>query len=345
MALLNRLDEVGLTVNPGKCEFGKESLEFFGMQFSTDGISITPGKIRALREAREPINGSELMSFLGLASYCSRAIPKFAEISKDLWDLTKKSTKYEWSEKHKVAFESIKTSVIEGALGYFNINWHTMLTVDASPSGVAAILTQSNPVNVEEKRVISFWSKALSEVEQRYSQVEKEALAVVLACEKYRMYLVGAEFEIRTDNKAVELIYRNPISKPPARIARWLLRLMEYKFRITHIPGTGNMADYLSRHAMATEEDMSDLATEADHYVSQLQERTAPDTVSRQRLRIATNEDPTLSRIIEMLEKNIQNANQETAAVRHIWKMRDEFRIITGSCLETQELLLLRPFN
>jgi hypothetical protein len=52
--------------------------------------------------------------------------------------------------------------------------------------------------------------------------VEKEALGAVLACERFRLYLIGKTFDIITDNKAVELIFKNPSSNPPPRIARWL---------------------------------------------------------------------------------------------------------------------------
>ena len=72
------------------------------------------------------------------------------------------------------------------------------------------MLYQVEPNKPQSKHIVSFWSKAFSNVEQRYSQVEKEALGVVLACEKFRIYLVGKKFLLLTDNKAVELIYRNP---------------------------------------------------------------------------------------------------------------------------------------
>ena len=93
-----------------------------------------------------------------------------------------------------------------------------------------------------------FWSQQFSDIECRYSQVEKEALAAVLACEKFQIYLIGKHFTLITDNKAVELIYRNPRSKPPARLLRWNLRLMEFDFDIIHKPGRDNVADYLSRN-------------------------------------------------------------------------------------------------
>jgi hypothetical protein len=73
---------------------------------------------------------------------------------------------------------------------------------------------------------------------------------VVLACEKFRLYLVGNQFILRTDNKAVEIILRNPGSKPQARIKRWNLSLMDYDFTIEHKRGIDNFADYFSRNSI-----------------------------------------------------------------------------------------------
>ena len=99
--------------------------------------------------------------------------------------------------------------------------------------------------------IAACWSQLLSDIERRYSQAEREALAVVLACERFRCYLIGSEFTLITDCKAVELILRNPNAKPPVRFARFLIRLMDYDFTVIHKPGTDNMADYLSRNPVS----------------------------------------------------------------------------------------------
>ncbi len=69
----------------------------------------------------------------------------------------------------------------------------------------------------------------------------------VLVCERFRLYLIGKTFDIIT-HKAVELKYKNPSSNPPPRIARWIVRMNDFRFRITHKPGAQNIADYMSRH-------------------------------------------------------------------------------------------------
>ena len=88
----------------------------------------------------------------------------------------------------------------------------------------------------------------MSEVERRYSQIEKECLAIVYGCEKFHIYLYGRSFEIDSDAKALEYIFNNTNRKIPMRIERWTWRLLTYDFKIRHVPGIRNPVDYLSRH-------------------------------------------------------------------------------------------------
>ena len=139
---------------------------------------------------------------------------------------------------HKKAFEAIKQAIQKDCImHYYNPKQRTVLTVDASPVGLGAILSsvdaQGNIHNV------AYASRSLSKVEQKYSQTEREALAVVWGCEKFHLYLVGTKLTIVTDHKALEIIY-NTKSKMPARIERWGLRLQQYDFDIQHRPGVGS---------------------------------------------------------------------------------------------------------
>lgn len=88
------------------------------------------------------------------------------------------------------------------------------MRVDASPVGLGAVLTQSDQNDIESNRIIMFISRTLSETERKYSQIEKEAIAVVWSCERLHLYLIGTKFDLVTDNKAVSLIFNNPLSKP-----------------------------------------------------------------------------------------------------------------------------------
>ena len=127
----------------------------------------------------------------------------------------------------------------------------TIVITDASPVGISAILRQSDLDKENSKQIIMCISKSLTDTEKRYSQIEKEGVAVVWATERLNIYLLDNNFELEDDYKALQLIFKNPLSKPPARIQRWQLRLSPFSYTVKHIPGKGNIADFLSRHPVA----------------------------------------------------------------------------------------------
>ena len=215
----------GLTLNEKKCVFSTNECDFFGLHFSKEGITTQISKIEALKNASSPKNVSELRSILGLAQYCGRSIEQLATLTQPLRELTKSKTKWNWTNEHEEVLDKLKESLTTVTMAYFNKNWRTEQTVDASPVGLGVVMAQYNPSDPNERKIVQYASKSLTEVD-RYSQVEKEALAVVYACEKFHLYIYGCEFDIVTDNKAVELIYGNENSKPKARIERWCLRLL-----------------------------------------------------------------------------------------------------------------------
>ena len=116
-------------------------------------------------------------------------------------------------------------------LGYFAKNAPTKVIADASRLGLGAVLAQQQG---EELRVISSASRSLSDTERRYSQTEKETLAIVWSCERFHAYLYGSKFELLTDHKRLECIFSSK-SKTCARVERWLPRMQPYKFSVTYI--------------------------------------------------------------------------------------------------------------
>lgn len=194
---------------------------------------------------RHPVNESEVRSFLGLANYMGKFIPNLAQLDEPLRRLIKKGTNFTWGESEENAFNAIKSSLSQAScLGFFNSKDETSVYADASPVALGAVLIQTN--NANESRVISYASKSLTETERRYCQTEKEALSLVWSVEKFQCYLIGREFNLLTDCKALTFLFA-PASRPCARIERWVLRLQCFKYKIAHIPGQTNIADVLSR--------------------------------------------------------------------------------------------------
>jgi transposase InsO family protein len=242
--VLQRLSGAGLTLNKDKCVFGVGEVEFLGHKLSCNGIEPGAGKVEAVVNAQPPKDVSEVRSFLGLVNYLCRFIPNLADISEPLRRLTKKDAVFTFGKDQLDSFNKLKEVLSNHTtLGFFDVDAVTKVIADASPIGMGAILIQ---MQEGVPRVISYANRSLSDVERRYSQTEKEGLALVWACERFKSYLLGIKFELLTDHKPLLSIYGKH-SKPCARIERWVLRLQEFDFEIVYIKGKQNIADPLSR--------------------------------------------------------------------------------------------------
>lgn len=192
---------------------------------------------------------------------CSHAASSFGDVTPPLRFLTKIGVKFEWGEPQKNSFRELKQILSnELTLGYYDAKDRTQVIADASPVGLGAVLIQ---FDTNGSRIISYASRRLSDVEQRYVQTEKEALALVWAVEGFRFYLFGKDFELVTDHTPLEVIFA-PKLKPCARIERWVMRLQSYRFKVIYKPGKSNIADPLSRLAIDTTATACQIRTDVD---------------------------------------------------------------------------------
>ena len=146
-----------------------------------------------------------------MANYSSKYIHGYATITAPLQELTKKNVKFKWTYQHQQAFETLTQALTSApVMAYFDVTKETLVTVDASPVGISAILGQRIK-ETDDYRVVAYASRALTAVERRYSQTERETLAIVWAVEHYHLFLFGANFTLITDHKQLEVIYGSPI--------------------------------------------------------------------------------------------------------------------------------------
>ena len=178
-ALFRRLEDNGLTLNKQKCEFNRDKIEFFGVVFSAGGISPDEKKVEAIRATKPPTNISEDRSLLGMMNFCARFISDYATVCEPIRRLTRKDTEWSWQKEQQTTFEKLTELLSENAtMAYYDPQKKSEIIVDASPVGLGAICVQNG-------RVVSYASKALTDTESRYNQTEREALAVVWGCEHY----------------------------------------------------------------------------------------------------------------------------------------------------------------
>jgi hypothetical protein len=328
-SVLQRANENNLRFNGEKCEFDKPNITFYGHVFSKQGISPCPKKIEAIKSLKPPANVSELRSYLGMVTYCGRFIQDLATLTAPLRKLTKKDIKYEWKESQQHAFDTLQERLNEKTtLSYFDPSKDAKLIVDVSPTGLAAILIQNTPSQNDET-VVTYGSRALTEVEQIYSQTEREALAIVFGCEHFRLFLYGIHFTIYTDHKPLVSIFQNPNSHCPARLERCRLRLQSYDFQIHYRPGYDNPSDYMSRHPMNTTSMTSQDSENSEYYIQFIAESTTPKAMTLQQIREATQNDPTLQHAAHIIQKNL-------------WHTLDTKKFPKDTGIDIRELKLLR---
>ncbi|KAK2551986.1 Retrovirus-related Pol polyprotein from transposon 297 [Acropora cervicornis] len=107
-----------------------------------------------------------------------------------------------------------------------NLQDEVTLQCDASDTGLGAVLLQL-------QQPVSFASRALTQTETRYAQIEKELLAIVFTCEKFDKYIFGQDIvNVETDHKPLEEIFKKSLCDAPARLQRMLLRLQRYNLKV-----------------------------------------------------------------------------------------------------------------
>ena len=182
-----------------------------------------------------------------MVTYLSKFIPQLSKTSQPLRDLTKQDKEFLWSTQHDKAFNVLKEKIASPpCLKYFDVDDECSLETDASEYGLGAVVTQQG-------RPIAYASRTLNETERRYSQIEKECIALVFGCQRFDHYLVGREtVTAYCDHKPLETILARPINAAPKRIQRMMLRLQRYRLNVVYKKGAQMfISDHLSRSPLS----------------------------------------------------------------------------------------------
>ena len=192
-AVLSRLQEAGLRLKKVKCSFCVSKVEYLGHIISAAGLKPSPRKVRAIVEASQPTKISELKSFLGLISYYAKFLPNLAKSLAPLYQLLHKNQEWQWSAKQDKAYNDAKHLLTTSqVLTHFDSSKPLLLACDASPYGVGAVL--SHVVDGDKEQPIAYISRSLSAAERKYSQLDKEALAIVFGASRFHQFKYGRQF-------------------------------------------------------------------------------------------------------------------------------------------------------
>ena len=249
--------------------------------------------------------------------------------------LLKADVCWSWDHAQQSPFNETKRLLTTTpTLSYYETTKPTVVSAEASSFGIGAVLIQTTD---GELKTISFASRTLTSAEQRYSQLEKECLAGVWACEKFSRYLVGlSEFKLLTDHRPlVPLMNTRRIDDTPIRCQRLLMRAMWYNPIVEYVPGKLLViADALSRKPLELREPHKDdieLSDDVAAYVDAI-ERGWPATKDRlTEIRLETMRDPTMKVIASFIENGWPRHERSVPhSVRDYFRERSSLSISDG---------------
>ena len=217
-----------------------------GHILGADGLQADPEKIAAIREMPRPTDVQGVQRLIGVVTYLSKFLPQFSTVCEPLRRLTDSQGVLDWLPQHEEAFIKIKELITQvPVLRYFDVNKEVTIVCDSSDVGLGAVLTQDGcPV--------TYASRALTQTERNYAQIEKECLTIVFAAERFEHYILGKDIvQVLSDHKPLMSIFAKPILTSPKRLQRMRLRLQK--------PGPQMfIGDTLSRAALSLRQTQTD---------------------------------------------------------------------------------------
>ena len=236
--VFEKFREGNLKCRPEQVNLFQTKRKFLGVVVTQGQISPDPDKIKSVKNIKPPQTIKQLRGILGLMSYFRKFIGNYAQVAKSLTDLTRGNPqKIVWSKTAQDSLDHLKKALTSEpilSLPDFETG-QFVVTTDASNKGIGAILSQI--INGEE-RVIAYASRTLTSGESNYSATQLELLSIIHNLDKFRHYLVGRKFKLRSDHKILQ--YLQTFKKPSGILAKWILKIQDLDYEFEHLKGKQN---------------------------------------------------------------------------------------------------------
>ncbi|KAI5325148.1 hypothetical protein L3X38_034222 [Prunus dulcis] len=255
-----RMRQHKLKMNPKKCVFGVQAGNFLGFLVHQRGIEVDKNKAKSIMEALPPRNKKELQSLLGKINFLRRFISNSAGKIQPFSSLLrlKQEQTFKWEEQHQQAFQEIKDYLSNPpVLSPPKRGRPLKLYVSASEVSIGSLLVQDNKEGKEQ--AVYYLSRTLTEVERRYSAIERLCLALYFTAIKLRHYMLPHTIYIIAKTDLIKYMLTRPMLR--GRIGKWTLALTEFTLR--YVPQKAvkgqAVADFLADHPGEEIENMDSL--------------------------------------------------------------------------------------
>lgn len=300
-----RARDFNVRFNLQKLQYKQTSVQYLGLLITDKGMQPAQKHVRAVAEMPTPKDKAAVMRFLGLIKFLARFVPNVSSLSAALRNLTRKDVNFEWLPEHNREFEHLKNLIVaKPVLAFFDPNLPVTVQTDSSKDGLGSVLLQNN-------QPVAFASRALTPAEVRYSQIEKELLAIVFAVERFHEFVYGRLVTVHSDHRPLESILKKDMDKISARLQRLRLRLLKYNVDVHYLAGKHMLvADALSRAYLLDEPANLDYQSVTVHAVAAL--AVSPEKADW--IASETKADPLLSVVTDWIRNDSWPQSQSSLA-------------------------------
>ena len=336
---LGRARKNGVKLNKNKCKFLLSEVTYVGHVISSQGIKVDPNKVADILNMPNPVDKKGVQRLLGTLNFFSRYIPNMSTITHPLRELLGKNVPFNWSTTHDNAITQIKQILTSApVLGYYDVTQPVTLETDASSHGLGAVILQDN-------KPIAYASRSLTPAQLNYAQIEKELLAIVFGCERFRQFLYGKEVQTHTDHKPLINVMNKPLLENPTRIQRLLLRLQCYNLKLQYVPGKDlHVPDMLSRACSVTSKpSVSEklLTDEADYQIHMVIQNLKCSDSMHLKLKNETVNDLELAQVINYIKDGWPNYITDCPDyVKLYWPHRADLCLYDGYVLYHDRIVI-----
>ena len=192
-----------------------------------------------------PQDDTGIKRCIGMTQYLDKFIKNISTRIENMRKLTRKYVPWKWTDKEDDELNDLKKAITTtSTLIYYDVNQDVLIPCDAYKCGLGSVLLQQG-------QPVAYASKALTETEIRYAQIDKEMLVIVFASNKFRQYIYGKPniyIYINTDHRPLIRTVEKPLNDISSLLQKIRLRLQQYDITLSYIPGKDLVVvDALSR--------------------------------------------------------------------------------------------------